>query len=60
MSHPPLILILMKNAQLSLIIDERPWRLDNTTKQVGREGLARARAALAPHLVRPEDHDLAA
>ena len=39
----------MKTAQLTLISDERPWRLDEGTRRVGREGLAKARAALAAH-----------
>ena len=35
--------------QLTLITDETPtdWRLDEHTKEVGRQGLADARAALA-------------
>jgi hypothetical protein len=34
--------------QLRLIIDDRPadWRLDEETREVGRRGLAEARAAL--------------
>jgi hypothetical protein len=35
-----------RNAQLSLIDTPRPWRLDDRTRAVGREGIARARAAL--------------
>ncbi|HEX6569443.1 MAG TPA: hypothetical protein VF015_09765 [Acidimicrobiales bacterium] len=35
-----------KNAQLSLIETPRAWRLDEHTRAVGREGVARARAAL--------------
>lgn len=58
----------MKNAQLTLLSDDRPWRLDEGTRRVGREGLAKARAALAAHLPddphgpdeRRDDHELAA
>lgn len=57
----------MKTAQLTLIDDDRPWRLDDGTRRVGREGLAKARAALAAHLVdspttdqRRDQHELAA
>lgn len=35
-----------RNAQLSLIDTPRSWRLDDRTRAVGREGIARARAAL--------------
>lgn len=35
-----------ENAQLSLIETPRSWRLDKHTREVGREGVARARAAL--------------
>jgi hypothetical protein len=35
-----------ENAQLSLIDTPRSWRLDERTRAVGREGIARARAAL--------------
>ena len=35
-----------RNAQLSLIETPRAWRIDNHTREVGREGIARARAAL--------------
>lgn len=45
--HPLFILTLMRN-QLTLI-DQRTaadWRLDDRTKQLGRQGLAAARAAL--------------
>ena len=57
----------MKTAQLTLLADERPWRLDEGTRRVGREGVARARAALAAHHqvdTTPgdprDDHELAA
>jgi hypothetical protein len=37
--------------QLSLLDQAYPWRLDARTRSIGREGLAKARAALAaaPH-----------
>jgi hypothetical protein len=35
-----------KNAQLTLIDTPRSWRLDERTREVGREGVARAREAL--------------
>ncbi len=35
-----------KNAQLTLIDTPRTWKLDERTREVGREGIARARAAL--------------
>ena len=47
----------MKTAQLTLLSDERPWRLDEGTRRVGREGLAKARAALAVHH-QIQDHEI--
>lgn len=35
-----------ENAQLTLIETPRSWKLDERTREVGREGIARARAAL--------------
>jgi hypothetical protein len=35
-----------ENAQLTLIDTPRSWKLDQHTREVGREGIARARAAL--------------
>jgi hypothetical protein len=35
-----------ENAQLTLIDTPRSWKLDERTREVGREGVARARAAL--------------
>ncbi len=49
------MMISMKHAQLTLIADERPWRLDAETREVGRTGLRKARAALAPHLANDDD-----
>ncbi len=54
----------MKTAQLTLLSTDRPWSLDDGTRRTGREGLAKARAALAPHLAAKADlqehHELAA
>ncbi|MCH7788738.1 MAG: hypothetical protein IH940_04785 [Acidobacteria bacterium] len=33
--------------QLSLLDQTHPWHLDSQTRSIGREGLAKARAALA-------------
>lgn len=44
--------------QLSLIEDPKPWRLSEQTREIGRKGLAEARAALAQH--RPQSPDRAA
>jgi len=35
-----------ENAQLTLIDTPRSWKLDDRTRELGREGIARARAAL--------------
>lgn len=37
----------MASAQLQLIDTDRPWKLDRHTVEIGRAGVARARAALA-------------
>lgn len=39
--------------QLSLIDTPSPWRLDEHTREVGRAGIARARAALCAGLAGP-------
>ena len=46
--------------QLRLVIDEarRPWKLDETTRAIGREGVARAREVLRS--TRPHQLDDAA
>lgn len=50
-----------ENAQLSLIDTPRSWRLDERTRTVGREGIARARAALREgRLARTQDPPVAA
>ncbi|NNC78674.1 MAG: hypothetical protein HKN94_00860 [Acidimicrobiales bacterium] len=37
-----------RSTQLSLVVDHtKPWRIDNDTKEIGRKGLAQARAVLA-------------
>ena len=56
-SHPLFILIDMTTTttsnpkgqtQLALVVDDAtPWRLDDETRKIGRQGLAKARAALA-------------
>lgn len=47
MSHPLRILKLMTvTSQLTLIDTPRSWKLDDRTREVGRQGVARARAAL--------------
>jgi hypothetical protein len=44
-----------ENAQLTLIDTPRSWKLDERTRKVGREGVARARAALRAGLhTRPQ------
>ena len=55
----------MNTAHLTLLADDRPWRLDEGTRRVGRQGVANARAALAARAVaapgeRRDDHELAA
>ena len=54
----------MKTAQLTLLSNDRPWDLDDGTRRTGRAGLAKARAALAPHLAAKaetqDQHQLAA
>lgn len=47
MSHPLCILEPMATAQLELIQSENNWKLDPQTIEVGRAGIAQARAALA-------------
>ncbi|CAN5282597.1 hypothetical protein BH23ACT2_BH23ACT2_23780 [soil metagenome] len=41
--------------QLTLIDTTSTWRLDERTREIGRRGIASARAALAAH--RPGDDD---
>ena len=45
LSHPLVILICM-SMQLTLLESPAGWRLDERTREVGRRGLAEARAAL--------------
>jgi hypothetical protein len=45
-----------QSAQLTLIDAPKEWRLDERTREVGREGIARARQALQARLRdRPDD-----
>jgi len=53
-------MVLMKNAQLTLVTEQRSWQLSSTTRRVGIAGLRKARAALEPHLDPVEDESLAA
>ncbi len=43
-------------AQLHLLATDGSWMLDERTKRIGREGLARARAVLAAHPAPFETH----
>ena len=45
LSHPPAILVNM-NDQLVLLDDDRQWRLDERTREIGLRGVAQAREAL--------------
>ncbi len=48
-------------AQLRLLAPDGSWMLDERTKRIGREGLAKARAVLAAHPAPFETHtDVAA
>lgn len=42
--------------QLTLMETPKPWRLSERTREIGRRGIAEARAALAQHRPDPEDH----
>ncbi|MEM7273580.1 MAG: hypothetical protein AAF547_10905 [Actinomycetota bacterium] len=44
----------MASAQLQLITTEASWKLDRHTVEVGRAGIAKARAALAAATELPE------
>ncbi len=52
--------------QLLLLDEDTPWRLDPHTREIGRRGVADARAALAqaraqrPHESDTDEHSLAA
>ncbi|HEX2577764.1 MAG TPA: hypothetical protein VHK88_15535 [Aquihabitans sp.] len=41
--------------QLTLLEPKRTWRMDERTREIGRRGVASARAELAAH--RPTDED---
>jgi len=49
---PPVEDVAMER-QLTLMETPKPWRLSERTREIGRKGIAEARAALAQH--RPED-----
>ncbi len=54
LSHPLLILVLMNATQLHLVSNPPTWKLDDQTRDIGRKGLAQARAALqASHTPQP-------
>ena len=42
--------------QLTLMETPKPWRLSDRTREIGRKGIAEARAALAQHRPQPDDH----
>ncbi len=39
----------MTTSQLTLLVSEDHWKLDEKTRRIGRDGIARARAVLAAH-----------
>lgn len=45
----------MASAQLELIYSDHTWKLDRRTVQIGRAGVAQARAALAAATIIPLD-----
>ena len=45
----------MASAQLQLIDTDRPWKLDRRTVEIGRAGVAQARAALAAATSEPAE-----
>jgi hypothetical protein len=46
LSHPPAILVNMNDQLVLLEDDERQWKLDERTRELGRRGVAQAREAL--------------
>ncbi|MBA2281025.1 MAG: hypothetical protein M3527_02115 [Actinomycetota bacterium] len=46
----------MERAQIQLVLLEEPrdWRLDDDTKEIGREGIATARASIREALKRSD------
>jgi hypothetical protein len=46
LSHPPAMLVNMNDQLVLLEDDERQWRLDERTREIGRRGIALAREAL--------------
>jgi hypothetical protein len=59
LSHPPFIVSDMEN-QLPLIEGSRSWKLDRRTREIGRRGVAQARAALRAAHAPVVDADAAA
>lgn len=51
---PPVETVAMER-QLTLMETPKPWRLNERTREIGRRGIAEARAALAQHRPDPED-----
>ena len=45
-SHPPVMLVTMNDQLVLLDDDDREWRLDERTREIGRRGVALAREAL--------------
>ena len=46
LSHPPFIVIDMDNRLPLIDAGSRSWKLDRRTREIGRRGVAQARAAL--------------
>ncbi len=46
MSYPPVILWNMQQQLILVETDERPWELNDHTREIGRRGLEQARLAL--------------
>ena len=46
LSHPPAILVNMNDQLVLLENDDRQWRLDERTREIGLRGVAQAREAL--------------
>jgi hypothetical protein len=58
MSHPALKMRTMESQLTLLDPDDKTWRLDEDTREVGRRGVAAARAALeASRRPAVDDHD---
>ena len=55
LSHPPFIVIDMDNRLPLIDSGSRSWKLDRRTREIGRRGVAQARAALRAAAA-PESH----